>query len=229
MKLLFENWRKYLNESSESHRDWQWLATLRKELGSSQEDVDPEAINLFHEWLVYDVKDKVIIDWIQAHKERIKYMGPRRRYRDPHLRRHIDQPIEVDEPDYTHCDINLTFGEPGVGEQRERWVAFKTIYEKTRIHVEQIKKKFPYDVFQDIENCALKLEHLDELAKAFVYCPYLRPEGDKKTIQEHVELDQPTPYELCAQDLRAQHGAEEEIRQITDPFEREKEENETNT
>ena len=221
MKLLFENWRKHLNEE--------------------KIEIEAEDKLLFYEWLVNDLKDETFIKWIEIHQERAKWVAPREGYLNPAEREYIWHPWELKKPSDA-CTLRHLFDMPpgltkaaraasekaGVRWSREVeeevWAAgearleqFNAAHKEILEHLEQIKVKFPYDLFAEFD-CKQKMEHLDELVKSVVRCPYQTYSGPVSEVLSTKSLqNEPTPYEKCIKEFQDQSSAESEIEEL-DPY-----------
>ena len=88
---------------------------------------------------------------------------------------------------------------------------FEKIKRKTWGHIGNIKRKFPYDVF-DAEDCQEKLNLLNGLQYAFIEDPTRTTSQIQEKLNE-LKFDPKdlTPYEYCAIDISKRRGADREV------------------
>jgi hypothetical protein len=170
MKLLMENWRKYLGVAPEPVP----AADDPPEPGSAEEIFKdyPNEYSIFVEWLTADLKDPIAIYW----RDNWKYIN--------------NDWMSNDEID--------------------------RIKRKTWGHINSIKKKFPYDVFEPPERgCQEKLNLLNGLHKAFIEDPTRTTSEFQEKLNE-LKFDPKalTPYEQCAIDISNQQKADKEVEAV---------------
>lgn len=218
MKLIMENWRKYLKEEEE------------KDMDISQEDKF-----LFYEWLTSEIKDGLFKNWIEIHQKRARYVAPR--YGDYYeaSRESWLSPRKIEKPsDACTFDLYNTHGADHYAEQqsadgtwdrersnkayyesKELLEKFRNSHEEIKTHLDKIKLKFPYDIFPELD-CREKMKRLDRLVIEAVWCPY--PPDYSMTVSERLSAKnlkkiegEPTPYEKCVIKFKNRKDAEDEV------------------
>ena len=223
MKLLMENWRKYLNEEEVA-------------------DVDQEDRYLFYEWLTNEIKDEPFKNWIKIHQERAKYVAPRFGIYDSSGRATYLYPKKIEKPSDA-CSFSLynidgaelyamrQYIETGSDvwdrdkankayhEANELLEKFKNSYKKIKMHLNEIKLKFPYDLFWEFD-CQEKMKRLDFLVNKTIECPY--PPDYSMTVSEVLSTKNlkgaPTPYEKCVIEFKMRDDAEAEVETVGGEF-----------
>jgi hypothetical protein len=248
MKLIFENWRRYLKEREQEwwkrpdsgfsrmfpheararlgkweYKEWErWMAGLAqaKKEARLKEALPAVAHNSFYEWIVTDRKDEAVLKLANMVKENAR-----------------ENQLTLDELEATAHPASMDHGPRGqVG----------TYYVASN-RLNQIKTEFTVDVFEDLgwrsdtdktareqlkqvqDSCHERLRLLDKLVEQFLRSPYMiPPDGFKQggNIEESAIPGGETPYQACVKilqtkkrDKKAQVGAGEEVSQITDPLE----------
>ena len=223
MKLLMENWRKYLNEEEVA-------------------DVDQEDRYLFYEWLTNEIKDEPFKNWIKIHQERAKYVAPRFGIWDSHDRTADLYPKKIENPSDA-CSFSLynidgaelyamrQYIETGSDvwdrdkanqvyhEAKQLLEKFNNSYKKIKRHLDEIKLKFPYDLFWEFD-CQEKMKRLDFLVNKTIECPY--PPDYSMTVSEVLSTKNlkgaPTPYEKCVIEFKMRDDAEAEVETVGGEF-----------
>ena len=229
MKLLFENWRKYLNEAISPYGA-QWKAMAKS--------IKQEDRYIFYEWLTNEAKDGLFKNWIEIHQERGKYVAPRYGYYDPYygsewapreIKKHSDacklglNSVPHGATEYAKKYGNFPTWDRGVENkvyaiEKELAENFTKAEKEIAMHLHKIKLKFPYDVFPEFD-CKEKMMLLDILVHEVISCPY-PPEYSMADYEmlatENLEGSR-TPYEKCAIEFNNRTSAEDEINRITNP------------
>ena len=228
MKLLFENWRRYLNESYQD-----------RAAEAFRETIEAEDKLLFYEWLVNDLKDEAFIKWIEIHQARAQWVAPRNASWDPYDTTIHMMPMTIKSPsdacnDYLYLngttygaskfeqdrrketgeawseEINHEFWEEGEKLTKQFQADRKEITE----HLNQIKVKFPYDLFAEFD-CKEKMSLLDELVRQVRNCPYQTysgPVAEAKSAK--YTQSKLTPYEKCVIEFQHKASAEAEMERL---------------
>ena len=102
-------------------------------------------------------------------------------------------------------------------EANELLEIFDNSYKEIKMHLDEIKLKFPYDLFAEFD-CQEKMKRLDFLVAKTIECPYT-PDYSM-SVSEVLSTKNlkgaPTPYEKCVIEFEARTSAEDEIKKITD-------------
>jgi hypothetical protein len=221
MKLLFENWRKYLNEEEtlrwekDAEDVWDevnsmlvfsWIKNSRYDTILQQY---ADSHSLFLEWVLHELNDPLA-------KKYAEMFGEYYRSRQPGFAAAGEEIFSSGRivPGF-YADISRAAGYPGMVGKLNRLA--KEVYS----HLKSIAMDFPYDGFPG-EDCERKLELLRYLPVSFIYQPFARApveqESEMKLVAE-VGEDDDSPYEKCAAKLAHEKGlrdtTSQEIQKIT--------------
>ena len=199
MKVLMENWRRYLHEAKPS---------VEKSRRSTLLSKYPDSFNVYFDWLIYERKDAVAKEYARAWHERLELLSQ------------IEGRVYKTRQDGSQWLSMYDFFEDrykDADELKENLKSLQRLFKQTYKHLMDIRLEFPYDVFIE-EDCPQKLKLLSYLPSAFVYHPDMyKPglAGSAQDISEDVDIDGPTPYQECAEltgiEATAAAGAEAEI------------------
>jgi hypothetical protein len=171
-------------------------------VGRDHEAITPEAINLFHEWIVNERKDEAVLEWIRTTKNMKRHDGVDA-YGKPRSAYHAWSGDAEKEYDKAKRRLN-------------------------RIKTEFKYDVFP-DLDHSDNECHQRLRLLDKLVVRFLRYPYpVDPDSTEQNenIKKATVPDEETPYQTCARNLRARKHARKEVGRVTDPYENPKEEEE---
>jgi len=204
MKLLMENWRKWARDGVESDAgsvkvDEGFMDNLRKWTGIAPKPVPatddpPEPGSAEEIFKDYPNEYSIFVEWLTAD---------------------LKDPIAIYWRD-NWKDIKGSYNGrlhfPGTIPSQE----FFKIDKKTWGHINSIKKKFPYDVFEPPDRgCQEKLNLLNGLHKAFIEDPTrTTSEFQEKLNELKFDPEALTPYEQCAIDISNQQKADKEVEAV---------------
>tara|TARA_R100001163_G_C4981142_1_gene137237 strand:+ start:69 stop:737 length:669 start_codon:yes stop_codon:yes gene_type:complete len=208
-------------------------------------DVDQEDRYLFYEWLTNEIKDELFKNWIKIHQERAKYVAPRFGIWDSSDRTANLYPKKIEKPSDA-CSFNLYNIDGAVPyartqfdkeeqalkgvwdrdkankayqEANELLEIFHNSYKEIKMHLNEIKLKFPYDLFWQFD-CQKKMKRLDFLVNKTIECPY--PPDYSMTVSEVLSTKNlkgaPTPYEKCVIEFKMRDDAEAEVETVGGEF-----------
>ena len=186
-------------------------------------EIEAEDRFLFYEWLVKDLKDEAFIKWIEIHQEWAKWYAPRHGNYDSFFRETDHTPMDLEKPSDA-CKLPLwrwpagaeIYARPEWERAGKKWTTevsnkfyaeanalteqFIAAHKEILEHLEQVKVKFPYDLSEF--DCKQKMEHLDELVKSVVRCPYPTYSGPvSEVLSTKSSQNEPTSYEKCIKKL----------------------------